>query len=129
MEPLGFNSSGNALGVWIMLSGRLMNGWRFAGRTDYEEFAIVGRVCGTLGPEELDPLQPLPKCLSEALVPGIGRGAELGLQSLRAKERYPGGRYFHSPAFPDDPDVEVKQAGRVGPGRLQLAAPLESGAD
>ena len=89
----------------------------------------MGRVCGALWPEELDPLQPLAKRLPEALVPRIGRDAELGLQTVRAKEGYACGRRFHGPTFPDDPDVEVKQAGRVGPGRLQLAAPLESGDD
>ena len=63
-------------------------------RTDDEEFAIVGRFCRALGPEELDPLQPLAKCLPESLVPGIGRGAQLGLQPLRAKEWYPGRAAF-----------------------------------
>ena len=80
---------------------------------DYE-FAIVGWFCGALGPEELHPLQPLAKRLPESFVPGVGRGSELGLQTLRAEERYPGGIRFYRPTFPDDPDIEVEQPRCVG---------------
>jgi len=73
----------------------------------------MGWFCWALGPEELDALKPLAKRLPETLVPGIGCGTELGLQPLRAKEGYPGGNCFHVPTFPDDPDVEVKQASGI----------------
>ena len=91
-----------------------MNGWRLTRRADNEEFPIRGWCCGALGPEKLDPLQPLAKRLPESLVSGIGRGAQLALQALGTEEGYSSGACFHRPTFPDDPDVEVEQPRRVG---------------
>ncbi len=54
------------------------------------------------------------KGLPESLVPGIGRGTQLALQALGTEEGYSSGACVHSPAFPDDPDVEVEQPRRVG---------------
>jgi hypothetical protein len=81
----------------------------------------VGWFCGALGPKEFDPFQPLAKCLPETHVPGIGRSAQLGLQSLRAEEGYADGDCLHSPASPDNPDVEVEQPRRVGQTGYNLA--------
>lgn len=96
------------------LSGRLMNGRRLPGRPDDQEFAIMGLFCGALRPKELDSLKPMAQGLPESLVPGIGRGTQLALQALGTEEGYSSGACFHSPTFPDDPDVEVEQPRRVG---------------
>ena len=54
------------------------------------------------------------KGLPESLAPGIGRGAQLALQAVGTEEGYSCRACFHSPTFPDDPDVEVEQPRRVG---------------
>ena len=61
------------------------------------------------------------KGLPESLVPRIGRGTQLALRALRTEEGYSSGACFHSPAFPDDPDVEVEQPRRVGEAGYNLA--------
>ena len=91
-----------------------MNCWRLPRRVDNEGFPVRGWCCRALRPKELDSLKPMAKGLPESLVPGIGRSTQLDLQALGTEEGYSSGACFHSPTFPDDPDVEVEQPRRVG---------------
>ena len=91
----------------IDLSGYAPDRRPFKRGTDRQELKIWGELRRAFGPEDLDPPQPSPESLAEALVSRIPRRSELALWSVGAEQEYASDILPQGPALPDNPRSKI----------------------